>query len=154
MKWCLRIRNHSEAFLVSNKFSTPTNASTSTAPKRVTMARGKELSPAQRTFVCDLKQSGNTYKKIHKLLPQIPLSAIKTTCLRAAKRGSNNTSLPRAGAPRKLTEKQRDRIHDVVTNNNPSIKMKDLIEEFGHTTEKRSMQNLLREMDLKPRVAK
>lgn len=119
--------------------------------EHVTMARGKELSPAQRSHICQLKQEGNPYKQIQKMLPEIPLSTIKTTCLRAAKRGPNHTSLQRT---RKLAEEQCDRIYDVVTSENPGIKMKDLLEEVDHTIAKRSMRNLLREMELQRCVVK
>ncbi|KAH6879841.1 hypothetical protein B0T10DRAFT_372595, partial [Thelonectria olida] len=68
----------------------------------------------------------------------IPLSTIKTTCRREAKRGSENQSLPRSGAPRKLSEEQRDQIYDTVTSN-PHITQRDLLESVDNAVKVRSL---------------
>lgn len=65
------------------------------------MVRGKELSPQQRSQICELHSLGYGYRRIFKLLAEVPLSTIKYTCQQEAKR-KENQSRPRSGAPRKL----------------------------------------------------
>lgn len=65
------------------------------------MVRGKELSPQQRSQICELHSHGYGYRRIFKLLVEVPLSTIKYTCQQEAKR-KENQSRPRSGAPRKL----------------------------------------------------
>lgn len=65
------------------------------------MVRGKELSPQQRSQICELHSHGYGYRRIFKLLAEVPLSTIKYTCQQEAKR-KENQSRPRSGAPRKL----------------------------------------------------
>ncbi|PON24325.1 hypothetical protein TGAM01_v206657 [Trichoderma gamsii] len=66
------------------------------------MVRGKELSPQQRSQICELHSHGYGYRRIFKLLAEVPLSTIKYTCQQEAKR-KENQSRPRSGAPRKLS---------------------------------------------------
>ncbi|KAL7921023.1 hypothetical protein ACQKWADRAFT_296704 [Trichoderma austrokoningii] len=70
------------------------------------MVRGKELSPQQRSQICELHSLGYGYRRIFKLLAEVPLSTIKYTCQQEAKR-KENQSRPRSGAPRKLPARRR-----------------------------------------------
>ncbi|RYC77209.1 hypothetical protein BFJ63_vAg19917, partial [Fusarium oxysporum f. sp. narcissi] len=80
---------------------------------------------------------------IKKHFPDIPLGTIKTTLRREAQRGADNISLPRSGAPRKLTEEQRDQIYDTVTTD-PHITMRDLLDSVDNAVKLRSLRYLLR----------
>ena len=64
--------------------------------------------------------------KIYQIHPDIYLLTIKITCQRESLR-INNKSRPRAGAPRKLSEEQRDHIFDIAIHQNPHITNQDLI---------------------------
>ena len=112
----------------------------------ITMPRGKELSPSLRSRICELRRQGLTHSQIKKHFPDIPLGTIKTTLRREAQRGADNISLPRSGAPRKLTEEQRDQIYDTVTTD-PHITMRDLLDSVDNAVKLRSLRYLLREMN-------
>jgi hypothetical protein len=109
-----------------------------------TMGRGKELSPQTRSRICELRSLGWTPSRIHKKHPEIPLGTIKSTIRRKAFR-NDNTTLPRSGAPRKLTQEDRDRISSIVAQN-PQIKHKDLLREIGNKVKERTLRYLLREL--------
>lgn len=109
------------------------------------MPRGKELSPQLRSRVCELHSLGYGYKRIHKIHPEIPVSTIQTTIRREAVR-RDNQSRPRSGAPKKLSEEQRDRIYDIVTHEKPHISTEDLLKEVNHAIKERALRYLLREM--------
>ncbi|KAL9469204.1 hypothetical protein ACSS6W_010898 [Trichoderma asperelloides] len=90
------------------------------------MVRGKELSPQQRSQICELHSLGYGYRRIFKLLAEVPLSTIKYTCQQEAKR-KENQSRPRSGAPRKLqvpsrgSRRRKDSspvpVDDIITHN-------------------------------------
>lgn len=109
------------------------------------MPRGKELSPSLRSRICELKRQGYSYRQVHKAFPEVPIGTIKTTCRREAQRGTENTSLPRSGAPRKLTAEQRDQIYETITTT-PHIPMRDLLDSVDNAIKLRSIRYLLREM--------
>ena len=107
--------------------------------------KGRELSPQMRSRICELKSIGYSYSKIHSIHPEIPLSTIKSTCLREKAR-DNNCSKPRSGAPRKLTEEQRDYLYDLAVHQNPRITVEELCSEVDFVVQKRSIQRLMQEM--------
>ncbi|WKT54047.1 hypothetical protein QSH57_004631 [Fusarium oxysporum f. sp. vasinfectum] len=110
------------------------------------MPRGKELSPSLRSRICELRRQVLTHSQIKKQYPEIPLGTIKTTLRREAQRGADNASRPRSGAPRKLTEEQRDQIYDTITTD-PHVTMRDLLESVDNAVKLRSLGYLLREMN-------
>lgn len=114
------------------------------------MGRGPELDPQTRARLCELKSIGMSYNEIHKRYPHIPLSTITST-VRLEKQRQNNVSRPRAGAPRKLTEEQRDRIYELVTQD-PYIKYKDLLAEVDHVVQTKSIKRLIRELGLRKKT--
>ena len=107
--------------------------------------KGRELSPQMRSRICELKSVGYSYSKIHSVHPEIPLSTIKSTCQREKVR-DNNCSKPRSGAPRKLTEEQRDYLYDLAVHQNPHITIQELCSEVDFVVQKRSIQRLMQEM--------
>ena len=109
------------------------------------MPRGKELSPQIRSRLCELHSIGYGAKRIAKIHPEIPFNTIRTTLRREALRLENH-SRPRSGAPKKLTEEQRDHVYDIITHQNPHISTADLLEEVDHAVKERSLRYLLREM--------
>ncbi|KAJ0135309.1 hypothetical protein HZ326_20819 [Fusarium oxysporum f. sp. albedinis] len=117
------------------------------------MPRGKELSPSLRSRICELRRQGLTHSQIKKHFPDIPLGTIKTTLRREAQLGADNISLPRSGAPRKLTEEQRDQIYDTVTTD-PHITMRDLLDSVDNAVKLRSLRYLLREMNKRKSMQK
>ena len=76
--------------------------------------RGLELSPQMRSRLCELKSVGMSYSRIYAIHPEIPLSTIKSTCQIEA-RHINFVSLPQQGAPRIITEDERDSMVEAVT---------------------------------------
>jgi hypothetical protein len=64
------------------------------------------------------------------------------------------TSRPGTGRPRVLPEKERDHVYDIVTHENPHIKMRDLLREVDDKVKKRSLQGFLRQMNLRKQVQK
>ena len=117
-------------------------ASAAPAPVR---RRTTELSPQLRSRLCELRNLGYSFPHIHKIHPEVCLSTIKTTYYREANR-INNQSKPRTGAPRKLSDEQRDHLYDIATHQNPHITNRELVNEVDGTVKKRSIQRLLREM--------
>lgn len=57
----------------------------------------------------------------------------------------DNRSLSRAGARRKLTEADRDRLYDIATNQNPHIEADDLMKNVADGVSKRTVRRALRE---------
>lgn len=105
-----------------------------------------ELSPETRARICKLRAYNLTYAQIHAVFPEIPPSTIRTTIARSQARGEANTSRPRKGRPRALTEEQRDHVYDVLSHRDPTIKMRDLLAEIDFAVKPRAMRLLLREM--------
>lgn len=109
------------------------------------MVRGKELTPQLRSRICELRSLGFSHARIHKLHPEVPLGTIKTTLRREATRVDNQSN-KRSGAPRRLTEEQRDQIYDTVTHEDPHISHRDLLASVSHVVKERSIRRLLREL--------
>ena len=107
--------------------------------------RRTELTPQLRSRLCELRSLKYTFSKIHSIHPEVPLSTIKSTCRKEHER-TNNQSKRRPGAPRKLSEEQRDHLYDLAVHENPHIKNRELVEEVDEAVKKRSIQRLLREM--------
>src|SRR5947209_6837141 len=80
------------------------------------MARGEALSPHLRSQICELRSIGYTYGQIQ----HIKRPTIISTCKREASR-VNNMSKPRKGAPRKLSDEQRDQLYDTITHGNHTL---------------------------------
>lgn len=97
-----------------------------------------------RSRICELKSIGWSYNRIHNLHRDIPLSTIKSTVLLERKR-NDNQSRQRSGAPRKLTEEQRDHIYDLSVHK-PHIKIRHLLDEVDNVVKERSIRGLLNEM--------
>lgn len=115
------------------------------------MGRGPEMTPQMRSRLCELRKIGWSALKIHKQHPEVPISTIKSTIRRESIRDDNKT-LPRSGAPRKLSEEQRDHLYDLVQTN-PQITLRELVEAVDGAVQKRSIQRLLTEMKLpRPKV--
>lgn len=106
--------------------------------------RGKDLSPQTRSRICELKAYGLSYKQIHAVHHNIPLSTIKSTVLLERKR-NDNQSQPRSGCPWKLTEEQRDHLYDLSVHK-PHIRIRDMLSEVDHAVKERSIHGLLNEM--------
>lgn len=116
------------------------------------MARGPELDPQTRSRICELKSIGWSYNQIQKRFPHIALSTIKSTVLREKER-VNCVSKPRSGAPRKLSETQRDRICELVMQD-PDVKYNDLLAAVDNVVTKKSIRRLVQEMRSKARSSK
>ena len=110
------------------------------------MARGRELTPQLRSRICELRSLGFSYGRIAEIHPEVSRSTIITTCRREALRNDNVTQ-PRSGAPRRLTDEQRDYLYDFAVHQNPHSKMRDLLAEVDGAVKKRSVQKLMREMN-------
>lgn len=108
-----------------------------------------ELDPQTRSRICELKTTcGWGAKRIKKYrFPDIPLSTIHAT-LREEKNRLNNISRPRSGAPRKLDEDDRDRLHGRILED-PHVQYEDLLAEVDWKVKKESIRRLLNEMGLR-----
>lgn len=110
------------------------------------MPRGKELSPSLRSRICELRRAGYSWRELFHRFPEIPKSTIRSTVKSEEKRGEDNLTLPRSGAPRKLTEEQRDQIFNTVTTD-PHITIRGLLDSVDNAVKARSLRYLLREMN-------
>lgn len=109
------------------------------------MVRGKELSPQLRSRICELYSLGYKPKKIYEIHRDIPINTIKTT-VRREKLRKDNVSRPRSGAPRKLTEADRDHIYDLIIHENPHIRTKDLLAAVDFKVKDRVIRMLTRDL--------
>src|ERR1700722_74532 len=109
--------------------------------------RGRELSPQMRARICELHSIGWSYPQIHRKHPEIPLSTIGDTCRNEAKR-LNNTSKPRSGAPRVITEDERDSLLETVTIT-PEMSYNALQAQEAPNASIRSVKRLLQEMNIR-----
>jgi hypothetical protein len=106
------------------------------------MARGRELSPQMRSRICELRSIGYSYKHIHEIHREIPISTIKYTVKKEAIR-NNNQSLSRTGTPRKLSEEDRDHLFDLAINQDPHTKIRELRNEVENRVHKDTVGMLL-----------
>jgi transposase len=72
-------------------------------------------------------------------------STVQMTCKREIER-VDNVSKPRCGAPRVITEEERDRMIDIVDNEDPFIKWRDLTRVCENAHE-RSVRRLFQDMN-------
>jgi len=107
--------------------------------------RGPELSPQMRLRLCELNSIGYGAKRISKIHPATTLSTIKYT-LRKETIRKNNTSIPRSGAPGKLSEEQRDSVYG-PTERRPDITHKDLLASIDYAVKERALRMLFHEMN-------
>lgn len=96
-----------------------------------------------RSRICELKSVGYGAKRISKVHPEIPLSTIKYTLRKEAER-KNNVTLPRPGAPRKLTQQQRDGLIQ-LTVTNPDSTYPDLLASIDNRIKERALRGILRD---------
>jgi transposase len=108
----------------------------------------KDLLPQMRSRICELSTLRYTPTQILRIYPELKLSTIKLT-IKHERLRVDNVSRPRPGRSRILSEEQRDRVYDIVSYKDPHIKMRDLLREVDNAVKKRTMQTLLREMNLK-----
>jgi hypothetical protein len=109
--------------------------------------RGLELSPQMRSRLCELKSVGMSYSRIYAIHPEIPLSTIKSTCQMEARR-VNCVSLPRQGAPRVITEDERDSMVEAVTIT-PEMSYHALKAQEAPNASVRSIKRLFQEMGMR-----
>jgi hypothetical protein len=82
-----------------------------------------------RSRICELRSIGWGAKRIHSLHRDIPLATIKSTLRRESIR-NDNVSCARSGAPRKISEEERNHLYD-LTIRDPHIKMRELQNEVS-----------------------
>jgi hypothetical protein len=111
-----------------------------------TMTRGPELTPQLRSRICELRSLGYSYGHIAAIHPEVKRSTIITTCRREHLRGNNQTR-PHSGPPCKLTEEHRDHVYDLISHQDPHIKVRDLCAEVDHVVKEREIQRLCRELN-------
>jgi hypothetical protein len=109
--------------------------------------RGPELSSQMRSRIYELRSLGWSYNKIKAKHPEIPRITIANTCQQESKR-LNNASQPRPGAPRVITEEQRDMLYDEATSA-PSISYEALQAQVAPTASIRSIKRLFQEMNIR-----
>jgi hypothetical protein len=109
--------------------------------------RGLELSPEMRGRICELRSLGWSYDRIHKKHPEIAHSTIGDTCRKEAQR-LNNVSKPRLGAPRVITENERDSLLETVLLT-PEISYEALRAQECPNAALRTMKQLLQEMNIR-----
>jgi transposase len=112
-------------------------------PKKI---RGPELSQQIRSRICELHTIGYSYRRIHLIHPELSKSTIIRTCQLESKRINNNTK-SRPGAPRKISEAERDLLYDTAIHQNPHISTKSLTQEVDQEVSERSIRRLMQEMD-------
>jgi hypothetical protein len=112
------------------------------------MARcGPELNPQMRARICELRSFGWSYNKIKKKHLEIPRITIADTCRQESKR-LNNALQPRPGAPRVITEEQRDMLYDEAISA-PSISHEALQAQVAPNASIRLIKRLLQEMNIR-----
>jgi hypothetical protein len=109
--------------------------------------RGPELSPQQRSRICELRSLGWSYNRIYAKHPEIPRTTIADTCRKESRR-LNNVSKPRSGPPRVISEEQRDMLYDTVTTA-PAISYEALQAQVAPDASIRSIKRLLQEMNIR-----
>jgi transposase len=113
-----------------------------------TMPRGPELSVETRARILELHDIGWSQVKIaaqHSILRLTVRYTIMKARERASK-GQGQASLPRQGAPRVITEDERDMVMEASTQN-PYITHEELQKEIAPHSSVRTIQRLCYEMD-------
>ena len=109
--------------------------------------RGPELSPQMRSRICELRSIGWSYQRIFEKHPEIPYSTIASTCQKERER-LNNVSKPRCGAPRVITEEERDSLLETVLLT-PELLYEALRAQECPNASIRAMKQLLQEMNIR-----
>jgi len=116
--------------------------STTTATVSAVRRRNCELDLYLRTQITTLKESaGWFYGQIHAKFPDLPLSTIKTICLRSRIR-HKKISMKRSGRPKVLNEEDIQKISDRI-HANPCVGYNDLFAEVSYKCKKDSIARLL-----------
>lgn len=111
------------------------------------MARGKELSPQMRSRICELHSLHYSYARIHRVHPEIPLSTIGYMCRMERKR-QDNVSCKRPGAPRVITEEQRDMMFEAIQVD-PTLTYEALRAQECPNASVRSAPRMMQEMNIR-----
>ena len=109
--------------------------------------RGKELSPQMRARICELHSIRWSYDKIHAKHPEIPRSTIADTCRKERLR-VNNVSQKRCGAPRVISEDEREALFEAITLT-PEMTHEALQAQEAPNASVRSIKRLLQEMNIR-----
>ncbi|KAJ5280899.1 hypothetical protein N7478_006271 [Penicillium angulare] len=117
------------------------------APLNLPRRRGPQLDVYTRTKITTLRLEGLKYKEIHARLPHIPFGTIASTCYLENKR-ENNTTSPRSGRPRKISEDDRDRMFEAIYGN-PRTKIEDLMDACDCQVYRQSIWRLLKEANMR-----
>ena len=111
-------------------------------PRAQLRSRNCELDVNLRTQITTLKEVAKWfYNQIHKKFPHIPLSTIKTTCLRSRIR-QKEESLKRSGRPKILNEDDRQKILQKI-HEDPRASYDDLLSEADYKCKKDLIARLL-----------
>lgn len=118
-------------------------------PRRRQNNRNKELSPAERAYICGLRDGGMRPAEISRKVNK-PLSTITTTLYKAPLR-HNQESMPRSGRPQKASE--RDKRHILMTvKRDPRITWRELLK---HSSIRRTqVYQMLKSFNIKNRIAR
>ena len=104
--------------------------------------RSKELDPTTRARICELHSIGWGYKRIHSKYSFVSLSTIRNTIKSESSR-SNQRSLSRSGAPKKLSPHQEAEL--IKVEEDEHIKMRELqnaVNSVSKSTVKRLFRNI------------
>ncbi|KAJ5660135.1 hypothetical protein N7507_006586 [Penicillium longicatenatum] len=105
---------------------------------------GYQLAPYERIKLIELKSIRWSYRQIHDRYPSIPLSKIKSTCLKADQRGPTQETLPRSDQLKKLNDEDKEKIHKAI-DDNPRVKYDDLLASVDYKIRRQAIWRLLRE---------
>ena len=108
------------------------------------MPRGPELHVTMRERIYTLYDLGYSYKRIHRIHPEVPISTVKYT-IRMRSKQDHQKSLPRPG-PRVLTEGDRDYLYDLAINQDNHITYRELAHAIGDVVKPNTISKLFRTM--------
>lgn len=106
---------------------------------------GKELSPYERGLITGAVAGGATLRKTAALFG-IPISTVQSTVSRASTR-ANGVTKPRSGRPRKVSDRDRQYIVQLVRTQ-PAITYEDIIARTGVSASKKTIYRIIREHGL------
>lgn len=110
-------------------------------------AKHCELSPQLRGRILELHSLGWSLQKIA-TKHQLPKSTVQYTVTKAKERTANQESLPRQGAPRVISEDQRDALLEAVTLT-PEMTYEALRAQEAPNASIRSIKLLFQEMNIR-----
>ncbi len=113
------------------------------APRR----EKSELSPQLRSRILELRSIGWSLQKIA-TKHQLPKSTVQYTVDKAKDRPETQESSPRRGAPRVISEDQRDALYEAVTST-PGVSFEALQAKVAPDVSTRTIRKALHEMDLR-----